>query len=704
MGSDWPICDKGYGRDTGIYMDINADIRIRCRCARIPSSNSSIMAPVKRSSRGRASTSNTSIPPPPTPTPTTNAPILPPTAQALPAAQPQPQPAPVIAPPITVVQRVARQIRGPQSALTDFLASHNINANQIRHDANRRRAAALTSEGNDDENSASSLPSDPEPVPTRRKESAAQEKKRKQAAEKSIAKIKASKRFQRQRQAYGSDNEITDEDEAARAIFEQSMAPLPGQMANCEICDKRFTVTGYSRSGPAGGLLCPKCTKELDNEEGAAKKKRKVAHNNKRRQIQSNLLDGIYPGAKDLVTLCVETLAKNVDMAEDFGDLPAPLVDRLAAILAKKRLMSPATLNLFLRPGSDVVTIYDGSKLSSDDYIRIFQIVPTVKSLRVRYCVHFKNKVMDHLLGTTVQLESFSIHGANLIDDERWIRFLKEKGASLKALQVYYTDGHFGDEQIELLPTTCSDLQRLKICHNQKVTDSGLKHIAKLTKLQHLSLEIRNTTSSASYVEILNSIGPGLKTLSLARVNYIDDSVLQAIHDNCQNIMKLRITDNEVLTDAGFASLFTQWLNPPLHFIDFHQCRHRDAAVPRENPDAIGLGSRGFEALMAHSGSTLRYLNVHSCRHIALESFEDVFSADKQYLDLQNIDFSFCEKVDDFVVGSVFRSCPNLKTMKIFGCFGVKDVKVPKGKILIGMPNALGMQIEGGGDEVSAVQ
>jgi DNA repair protein RAD7 len=39
-----------------------------------------------------------------------------------------------------------------------------------------------------------------------------------------------------------------------------------------------------------------------------------------------------------------------------------------------------------------------------------------------------------------------------------------------------------------------------------------------------------------------------------------------------------------------------------------------------------------------------------------------------------------------------------LKTLKVFGNFGVKDVKVPKGRILIGVPNALGMQIEGTGE------
>ena len=488
---------------------------------------------------------------------------------------------------------------------------------------------------------------------------------------------------------------MSDEDDAARAIFKESLAPLPGQMENCEICEKRFTVTAYSRAGPGGGLLCPKCTKDLDKEESTAKKKRKTAAGRQRRQLQSNLLDGIYPGAKDLMTLCIETLAKNVDQAEDFGDLPATLIDRLAAILSKKRLLDPNTFQLFLRPDRDTITVYDGAKLSSSDFIRIFQIIPKIKHLRLRNAIQFKNEVMDHLLATVVELESLSLHGANLIDDERWDQYFNEKGSHLKSLKVYHTDGHFGDAQIELLSKTCPDLKRLKISHNQKVTDAGLKHITKLSKLEHLGLEIYQTTSSQPYVEIINAIGPQLRTLSLATVHYIDDTVLNAIHQNCQNVSKLRITDNEVLTDEGFAKLFTNWYNPPLTYIDLHKCRHIDAAEPRENPDGIGLGSLGFEALMAHSGATLRYLDVHSCRHISLETFEVVFASTKKYMELREMNVSFCQSVNDFVVGLIFKSCPNLKTLKVFGNFGVREVRIPKGKILIGVPNALGMQIEG---------
>lgn len=473
------------------------------------------------------------------------------------------------------------------------------------------------------------------------------------------------------------------------------MAPLPGQMDNCEICDKRFSVSAYSRTGPSGGLLCPKCSKDLDKEDGSARKKRKTTSGRQRRQLQSNLLDGIYPGAKDLITLCVETLAKNVDQAHDFGDLAAPLVDRLAAILSKRRLLDSTTFDLFLRPRSETITVYDAAKLTSEDYIKIFQIVPQVKNLRLRNAIQFKNKVMDHLLATTVKLENFSLHGANLIDDERWNNFLTKKGPHLKALKVYYTDGHFGDEQLELLATTCPSLERLKVSHNQKATDAGIDHIANLTNLRHLSLELYKPTSSAPYVKVIKCVGSALCTLSLATVQRINDNVLDAIHENCQNLTKLRITDNEILTDKAFARLFTNWHNPPLTFVDLHKCRHIDASEPHANAENIGLCSLGFEALMAHSGTMLKHLDINSCRHISLASFESVFAPGKIYPELTNMNLSFCQSVNDFVVGCIFRACPNIKTLEVFGNFGVRDVKVPKGKILIGVPNAMGMQIEG---------
>jgi DNA repair protein RAD7 len=494
--------------------------------------------------------------------------------------------------------------------------------------------------------------------------------------------------------------DLSDDEEAAERLADNMIIE---QFDNCEICEVRFQVTAYSRTGPNGGLLCLKCTKDMDREKGGPNKRRKIDARMNRRKMESDHLDGIHRrGAKNLMSLCLETVVRNAEEASDLGDLPPSLVDRLAALMSKQRLINKTTLNLFLQPGSDIVTIYDGAKLSSDDYIRIFQTCSTVKHLRIRNAIQFKSNVMEYLTNCPIKLESFSIHGANLIDDVHWDAFLIEKGKYLHALKVYYTDGHFGDTQLEMLKVVCPDLVRLKVAHNQQVTDEGLKHIASLPRLQHLSLEIYKPTHSEPYVEILKSIGPGLRTFCLSVVPNVDDSVLQAIHDSCRNLAKLRITKSEHCTDAGFASLFTNWSNPPLQDIEFGECRDCNAVETIKNEDCIGLCSAGFEALMAHSGHSLTHLNVVSCRHIAREAFENAFAPKKLYPELREIDVSFCWGVDDFVVGSIFRCCPMLKTLKVFGDFGVKDVRVPRGRVLIGMPNAMGMQIEG--DEESDVE
>ncbi|TGJ80295.1 hypothetical protein E0Z10_g8476 [Xylaria hypoxylon] len=571
-----------------------------------------------------------------------------------------------------------RSIRGPQSALTDFLASQNISAARIRADAEARRATATA-------NAASNTPATErsEQVEEQEDESdgvvsgrsaaaaarRARDQKRKKQQE-AIAKIKKSKAYKKRKR---TDSES--DDDLALALFNETMTPLPGQMGNCEICGKRFTVTPYSRSGPEGGLVCNPCGRKLAKDEDANKKqKKKKGPAPKgvvgRRKIQSRILDGTYDvGAKPLVTLCIETLAKNIHLADDIGGLPSPVIDRIARLLSKTRLLDSHTLDLFLQPHHDDLKVYDAAKLKSDDFIKIFQLVPQLKRLKLRNAIQFGDRVMQYLTTRNMSLESIYLHGANLLTEDMWAEFLTRKGSYLKGLQVYYTDKHVSDKTIDTISNVCPNLTRLKICHNQEVSDEGIKCIAKIDTLEH--------------------------TFSIKNVPDVDDRLLDAIHENCANLSKLRITDSEFMTDIGFTRLFRGWKNKPLSFVDLQKCRHVDAAKPRENEHMVGLCSQGFEALMEHSGTGLRYLNIHACRHIPGETFEKVFASDRTYPQLRYLEISFCEYVNDFIVGSIFRSCPNMKEVNVFGCMKVKDVRVPRGKILVGVPNAVGMRIEG---------
>jgi len=581
--------------------------------------------------------------------------------------------------------RHARFIRGPQSALTDFLASQNISAARIRAEAQARRAAAAhpsatssTPENTAAAQSQQAVEEDDEDeddvVTTRSVANAARqsraEKRRKQ--QQAIAKIKESKAYKKRKR--GAEGES--DDDLALALL-SATAPLPGQMSNCEICSKRFTVTPYSRSGPNGGLLCNPCGRELAKNEDANKKQQKrrgpaPKGSAGRRKVQSRILDGTYTiGARPLMTLCVETLAKNIHLADDLGDLPPPVIDRIARLLSKSRLLDSRTLDLFLQPHHEVINVYDAAKISSEDLIRIFQRVPKLKKLKLRNAIHFTDSVMDYLDTRNITLESLYIHGANLLTKEKWQYFLSNKGCDLRELKVQYTDKHFDDDVVGVLAHNCRGLTRLKICHNQLLSDIGIKHIAGMDKLQHVSLHSMTKTTTEPYIDIIKSLGPQLETFSIDKVDNVDDRLLDALHENCTGLSKLRITESTFMTDAGFTRLFRGWKNKPLSFLDLQKSRYVDAARPRDNEHRVGLCSEGFEALMEHSGQGLKYLNVHACRNITRETFEKVFAEDKLYPLLRHLEISFCEEVNDLVVGLIFRSCPNLREVNVFGCMKV---------------------------------
>ncbi|KAI2784598.1 RNI-like protein [Daldinia loculata] len=604
-----------------------------------------------------------------------------------------------------------RNIRGPRSALTDYLASQNISARQIRanHEARLRSATATTASDqavastsaaqnvdtvepaetveDSEDDAESSVAANTRQATTR---------KRKQAAA-AIEKVKNSKPSKQRKSRRNAPDDESDED-----VLERSTAPVPGQLENCEQCGKRFTVTAYSRAGPEGGLLCAQCSIKLTKEENAAKSASKkgkqkatvVPIRRERRKIQSLILDGQI-GVKTLMTLCVETLANNIHLADDLGDLPLPAIDRISRQLSKRRLMSPKTLDLFLQPQIQDIMIYDGGRLGSDDYTRMFQICSSLKTLKLRNAIQFKDDVMEYLMGRHFALDTFYISGANLLSDECWDKYLKAKGQSLQSLRVYFTDRHFGNKTVESLRDYCPSLTRLKICHNQALTDEGVEHIAQLHSLEHLGLRLVSQTQTMPYVNVVQKIGNQLRTFSIRDVPGVDDRLLDAIHDHCARLVKLRITNSEVMTDAGFVRLFKDWKNRPLLFVDLELCRHIDAGNPRVNQHMIGFCSGGFRALMKHSGRLLKKLNIHGCRHISGEAFEDVFAIGQVYPELLDLEISFCEEVTDLIVGLIFKSCPSLKRLNVFGCMKVKDVRVPRGKILVGVPNAMGMIIEG---------
>ncbi|KAL1994637.1 hypothetical protein VTN49DRAFT_2107 [Thermomyces lanuginosus] len=575
--------------------------------------------------------------------------------------------------------RRGNSIRGPHSALTDFLASNNISAYQIRLDAERRRREAERQAAREQQEQEVEDEEYNEEI----EETAEERKKRKRKEAAALQKIKKSKEYARRRAAQGCSSS-EDDDLLAREMWYQKSLPVPGQLENCELCGKRFTVTAYSKTGPNGGLLCTKCSKELQAED-AKKKPKKTGPRISRRKNQSRLLDGFaQPGAVSLAEMCTKKVADNINDIEEFGDLPPNLLRRLSQILSKRRVITPRTLQLFLRSDLESIDIYDCAKLETEDFERIFMCMPRLVNVNLRFAGQLKDSVLEYAMGRPLRIKHLYLDATNLVSDGCWRQLLIKLGPQLETLKLSNLDSSFDDETVATLATHCPNLRRLKLKSCWKLGDGALDAISRMEALEHLSLEFIRPTQPEKVVHLVEQRGPKLRTLSLQSFRDTDDRLLDAIHQHCRQLEKLRLADNSVCTDQGYTRLFTEWDNPALRFVDLSSTRDVDNANPDGPEEPIGLASQGIAALMQHSGSRLEVLNISSCRHISHEAFEQVFHADQRYPRLREMDISFQTSLDDFLVASIFRSCPALQKLTAFGCFKVRDVRVPAGVALIG--------------------
>ena len=465
--------------------------------------------------------------------------------------------------------------------------------------------------------------------------------------------------------------------------------PAPGQFEHCEICSKRFTVTPYSKEGPEGGLLCTPCGKALLKDTELEKKATTKPAGRKRRKLESDRLDGIaLGGAKSLQQLCIEKVVKHNEDIDEFGDMPQPVMERLSEIFSKQRVMKSRTLPLFLRPDIEDVVVHDAAYLGPEDYHQIFAVVPKLRRLVLGNACQMKDDGIDYMLERCHNLRYIHFYATNLITNDMWQRLFCEIGEKLEVIKLKWLDASFEDFTVQDMVKYCPNLQRVKFKLCRRIGEEAVLALASLQNLQHLSLQINRDVSTPALCSLIAERGAPLRTLSLEKFIDADDSVLQAVHDHCFEVTKLRFSENDTATDTGYTALFTDWQNPPLTYVDFNSTRDIDNNNPTGPEEAIGMASSGFKAMMAHSGSQLKHLDIASCRHIELSAFMDVFNGAQFYPALEYINLSFCNRVDTSVVAGIFKSCPVLKRIVAFGCFDVQDVVVPRNIALIGVPRA----------------
>ena len=340
-------------------------------------------------------------------------------------------------------------------------------------------------------------------------------------------------------------------------------------------------------------------------------------------------------------------------------------------------------------------------ELEVADFTRIFSMLPKLERLNLRQAGQFKDEVFNYILDRRVPLTELQLEAANLVSDSKWQEFFTQQGHLLESLKLSWLDFSMTDETAKFLVRGCPNLKRLKLKKCSRLGDEALGMLAELDHLEHLSLQLTPSMSTTMLNALILTLGSKLRTLSLERFDNADDSTIEVMRSKCSQLTKFRFTNNDLCTDQAFKNLFIGWANPPLSFVDLSSSRDVDYTKPDGPEDPIGLASEGFKALMAHSGSKIECLNISSCRHILNEDLLEVFDGTKKYPLLREIDISFVQKAETPAVAGMFKSCPKLTKVTAFACFSLRDVMVPAGVALIGVPNAQDSIIQEGGISAS---
>lgn len=283
-----------------------------------------------------------------------------------------------------------------------------------------------------------------------------------------------------------------------------------------------------------------------------------------------------------------------------------------------------------------------------------------------------------------MKIKDLHLDSPNLVTDACWRQAFTQLGPHLQSLKLWNLDSAFDDETVKVMSQSCTGLRRLKLKYLWKIGNEALGTISTMKTLEHLSLHLMNETNPEALLRIIAELGSRLRSLSLEEFELADDRLPQFIHEHCRQLGKLRFTQNAVCTDKALVGLFKDWPNPPLTYVDFHGLRDVDMSNPDGPDEPVGLASGGFIALMEHSGPKIQSLNIASCRHISYAAYEEVFAEGKRYPELKYFDIAFSGVVDAYLAQCIFRCCPALTNLVVFGCFKYRNVQAPKSVAVIG--------------------
>uniref|UniRef100_A0ACD6AKE7 Uncharacterized protein n=2 Tax=Avena sativa TaxID=4498 RepID=A0ACD6AKE7_AVESA len=363
-----------------------------------------------------------------------------------------------------------------------------------------------------------------------------------------------------------------------------------------------------------------------------------------------------------LTSLCLRTLANNVEGIESLGGISEELKHKLLMELCRSRKMNTHLLTELLCDNPVTLQLSECSWLNDDDFMSIFGKCVT-ESLEVLQLDLSGRCMPDYILPVTLAkgpncmplLRKISLMGNYRLSDSG-LDTIISAAPSLSSLNLSECSRLTSTGIENLANRLCSVLRELYIddCLNVEAMVI-LPALQKIKHLEVLSMSGIQSVCDKFVNELIPIHGSNMRELAFAGCLKLTSSSIKTIGVNCPHLSSLDLRNLNRLRDSAMR-----------HLRD--GCRLIKKLKLQKNTFSDEAVSRFLE----ESGGCLTELSLNNVEKVGNLTARAI--ALKCSMHLEVLDLSFCRDLTDEALGLIADSCSSLRILKLFGCTQITDV------------------------------
>ncbi|CAI4043890.1 UV-damaged DNA-binding protein RAD7 SKDI_10G2540 [Saccharomyces kudriavzevii IFO 1802] len=432
-----------------------------------------------------------------------------------------------------------------------------------------------------------------------------------------------------------------------------------------------------------------------NNRKLLAKKKKaaaKIIQNRRRkRKRAADLLDRRVNKVSSLQSLCIGKISENIykwqkdanessklvfnRLRDVLGGVSTANLNNLAKALSKNRALNDHTLQLFLKTDLTKLTFNDCSKISFDGYKTLAIFSPHLTKLSLQMCGQLNNESLLYIAEKLPNLEALYLDGPFLINEDTWEAFFTIMKDRLKEFHISNTH-RFTDRSLSNLLVNCSSslvsfgLSRLDSVSNYALLPQYLVN----DDFHTLCIEYpfnEEDVNDEIIINILGQVGGTLRTLVLNGCAELTDSMIingltAFIPEKCR-LEVLSLEESDQITTDSLVYFFNKVELNKLTKCSFRRC--------------LQLGDMAvIELLLNGAKDSLISLSFNSLKELTEEAFVALACPNLTYIDL-----GFVRCVNDSIIQMLGEQNPKLTVIDVFGDNLVtENAKTRPGLTLIG--------------------